>query len=146
MLKHAMLACVLINGIIFAQNHSKTLVNIKARLIEGTAISIIDHKLQPEQFSKIAYPQLSNYNSDGIFVHISGYKNNVMVGYRYFNFSEFDSIKANRFEQMIGTHSTLQYINDQGNCLFIYEPFPDSESMTKEKSHNKICYISLVYN
>lgn len=146
MLKYATLIIVFLNGITFAQDYLRATVSVKAKLIEGTAISIVDHELLSEQFSKIAYPQLFKYDSDDIFVHISGYKNNLMVNYSYVNFSEFDSIKENRLQQIMGTHSILQYINDQDNYFLFDEPFSDPESITKEKSCNKICYISLVYN
>ena len=137
---------MIIQGIIFAQNYSKVAANIKTKLIEGTAIIIVDHRSQSEQFSKIVQPQLVGYNSEGILIQVMGGNiKNVLVGYRYINSSGLGSKVENKLEKLLGTHSTKKYIKDQNLYFLIDESSHYSESVTNNRN-NKICYVSLVYN
>lgn len=147
MLKYTMLFLVLINGIILAQYYSKFHANIKITLIQGMGVSIINERLKLDEISKIVHPRVSKHKSDGILVQVTGGKNNdFMVDYRYVNFSEFDSIKENKIEQMIGVNPRIHYINDQQHYFLFDNPSPDSGSLINNNSVNKICYVSLVYN
>ena len=146
MLKYAMLFSMLITGTIFAQYYSKVSANIKARLIKGTTISVIDQRLQPERSSKVMHPQLIENNSDDILVHITGGDiKNIMVNYLFVNHPQFYSIKEIGSEKVKRVHSTFDYNNGKDLYILIDEPVPDVV-FGKINNNNKICYVSLAYN
>jgi hypothetical protein len=142
-----MLVFVLINGIIFAQNYSKVATNINLRLIEGTAISVIGHRLQPEQFSKMAQPQVVVQNSDYILVRVIGRNiENLLIDYKFANSMDNYKLKQSMADRIIGKRSRLEYKIGKEFYFFITKPFSDSESLVVENNHNKICYLSMVFN
>lgn len=134
-----MLTVALLNGIIFAQNISKSSAIIKVSLINGASIGIVNQELEINQLSKVVNPQLRRNNSQGILLHFAGNNvNNMIISYKYSDFSRTTIENNNSFKNLESSSYTFNDMKSADFYFWISDP--------SNNSFSSECTISLVYN
>lgn len=145
MFKYALLAYLIFSGIILAQSNSKATANIKVKLINGAAVSIVKDNLDLDQFSNLNLLESKRKGSQGILLHFKGINTgDVIISYEYLNNHKIDSEINNSFEIANGSSFTFKEKNDADLYLWIDES--SNHPISSDKHFPRICSVSLVYN
>ena len=141
MLKYAILAVMIINGIIFAQQYSKSQANISARLVNGAALSVVN-----EEYPNMVNPQILENKSEGILFRFTGINlKDVIITCTYSIFHERNSTIENYSNARNESYIKLISSSDK-EFYFLIDNSNSSLKKVDDKIHQQICHVSLVYN